>query len=454
MTTLDGAVDLARDRELVERCQMGDEGSFAELYERYHRRLLRFCLRRLHSHDDAEEAVQEAFTRAWRALPKFGGDRRFYPWLTVIAGNVCTDMLRRSSRVVPMDEMPHHAVEVDGEDIDAELLRQVDLAMATEAFAHLSDRHQRVLRLREGTEWSAQRIAEVEGVAVPAVDTLLWRARQAFKREFAVLSDAGGLAGIIGIGVAALRRGLARAWLRAASHAPAPLRGPGVLAATVAITGAAIAGGSIALVGAGPAPHAVPGISTSSTSRAQSHQGGEGGPSSQRTHAGGTGGTRTTTGRATRSSSTRAMGGGGGGGTTSGLAGVMAGTGTSGAPSLAATGLGGVFSGVGGLTLPLGQGGTAPTSTSTVTAATGTATGAVTTATGTVTSTTGAVTSTTGAVTTATGTVTSATGTVTSTTGAVTSTTATATGTVGTAVQTVTTSTTGSSGVGSPFGGL
>ncbi|MDA8309125.1 MAG: RNA polymerase sigma factor [Actinomycetota bacterium] len=267
MATLDGAVDLARDRELVQRCQMGDESSFTELYDRYHRRLHRFCLRRLHSHDDAEEAVQEAFARAWRALPKFGGDRRFYPWLTVIAGNVCTDMLRRSNRIVPMHEMPRRAVEIDGgEDIDAHLLRQVDLAMATEAFSHLSDRHQRVLRLRESTEWSAQRIAESEGVAVPAVDTLLWRARQAFKREFTMLSEAGGLAGLVGIGVAALRRGLARSWLRVASHAPGPLRGPGALAATVALTGAAIAGGGVALVGVGPAPRHASIVSTPSTS--------------------------------------------------------------------------------------------------------------------------------------------------------------------------------------------
>ncbi len=270
MTTLDGAVDLARDRELVERCQAGDEGSFAELYTRYHRRLLRFCLRRLHSNDDAEEAVQESFTRAWRALPTFGGDRRFYPWLTVIAGNVCTDVLRRRARVVPMEEMPVGPVQLDVDDVDADLMRQADLALATAAFANLSDRHQRVLRLRESTEWSAQKIAEVEGVAVPAVDTLLWRAREAFRREFAVLSDAGGLAGFLGLCIATLRRGVGRVWLRVAAHTPAPLRGPGALAATLALTGAAIAGGGVALVGSGPPAHRVTGIPASTTSASSS----------------------------------------------------------------------------------------------------------------------------------------------------------------------------------------
>lgn len=350
MTTLDGAVDLARDRELVERCQMGDEGSFAELYDRYNRRLLRFCLRRLHSHDDAEEAVQEAFTRAWRALPQFGGDRRFYPWLTVIAGNVCTDMLRRQARVVPMDEVPRRAAELDEEAVDEHLLREVDLAMATEALGHLSDRHQRVLRLRESTEWSAQKIAEYEGVAVPAVDTLLWRARQAFKREFAVLSDAGGLAGILGLGVASLKRSVARVWLRAASHLPGHMRGPGAITATVVLTGAAIAGGGVALVGVSHARSHSPAALSSST--APTVGSGAVAPTSKEAGTGasaGSGGTAAATtheGRAdgSRGSSGAVMSG-------SALSGIAGGTGT-GAP-LGATGsktaIGQVVSGVGGI---------------------------------------------------------------------------------------------------------
>ena len=92
-------VDLGRDRALVERCQRGDSAAFANLYARYYERLLRFCLRRLSDRHEAEDATQEAFARAWKALPNFAGERRFYPWLTVIAGNICTDALRRRSRI-------------------------------------------------------------------------------------------------------------------------------------------------------------------------------------------------------------------------------------------------------------------------------------------------------------------------------------------------------------------
>ena len=101
LTSLCDDVDLDRDRALVERCQAGDSAAFGNLYARYYERLLRFCLRRLNDRHEAEDAAQEAFARAWKALPRFAGERRFYPWLTVIAGNICTDMLRRRSRSTP-----------------------------------------------------------------------------------------------------------------------------------------------------------------------------------------------------------------------------------------------------------------------------------------------------------------------------------------------------------------
>lgn len=257
-SVLDGSVDLARDRDLVERCQTGDDRSFEELYSRYNRRLFRFCLRRLHVVDDAEDAVQEAFSRAWRAMPSFAGERHFYPWLSVIARNVCTDVLRRRARMVTMDEPPQGGVVSEDRDVDERLIRAADLAMATEAFAHLSARHQRVLRLRETTGWTAQHIAQAEGLPVPAVDTLLWRAREALKREFALISESGGLAGVFGISFAALRRATGRAWLRIAPYVPGPVRAPGKVAAVVAIVVGASTAGSVALVTNGPA-HPGPG---------------------------------------------------------------------------------------------------------------------------------------------------------------------------------------------------
>jgi RNA polymerase sigma factor (sigma-70 family) len=210
-SNFEGAVDVDRDRVLVERCQSGNLEAFDSLYLHYHQRLLRFCVKRLQERSEAEDVVQETFARAWRALPTFAGDRRFYPWLTVIAGNLCTDTLRRRARLSPLDETMMRTSDVGSYDIEDAVFQAVDAEMVTTAFENLKPRHQRVLDLREKSGWSYQRIAEEEGVGVSAVETLLWRARNALKREFALLAGAEGKAGaLIGLAMTLPRNALRR----------------------------------------------------------------------------------------------------------------------------------------------------------------------------------------------------------------------------------------------------
>ncbi len=239
-------VDLDRDRALVERCQAGDSAAFGNLYARYYERLLRFCMRRLNDRHEAEDAAQEAFARAWKALPNFAGERRFYPWLTVIAGNICTDMLRRRSRSTPTDdvELGHHPMGGGAETSEELVLASVDGELVNRALGRLSTRHRHVLAMREGSGWSYQQIADHEGVEIGTIETLLWRARQALKREFTVLSESkGALAGFLA-GAGALAR---RTVLRVA-HRGAVVQSSGISAGGfrnavvgVAVTGAAVA---------------------------------------------------------------------------------------------------------------------------------------------------------------------------------------------------------------------
>ena len=223
LTSLCDDVDLERDRALVERCQAGDSAAFGNLYARYYERLLRFCLRRLNDRHEAEDAAQEAFARAWKALPNFAGERRFYPWLTVIAGNICTDMLRRRSRSTPTDDMELTARQPGCGGAGAEtsedlVLAAVDGELVNRALNRLSTRHRHVLAMREGSGWTYQQIADHEGVEIGTIETLLWRARQALKREFAVVSESKeALAGFLVAGAALFRRTIFRMAHRGAS---------------------------------------------------------------------------------------------------------------------------------------------------------------------------------------------------------------------------------------------
>ena len=257
LTSLCDDVDLDRDRALVERCQAGDSAAFGNLYARYYERLLRFCLRRLNDRHEAEDAAQEAFARAWKALPRFAGERRFYPWLTVIAGNICTDMLRRRSRSTPTDDLELTAqqpVGVVAEDTSEELvLAAVDGELVNRALDRLSTRHRHVLAMREGSGWTYQQIADHEGVEIGTIETLLWRARQALKREFAVVSESKeALAGFLIATGALIRRTVLRAAHRGATvqHSGGGSGAMRNALAGVAVTGAAVAAAFIA-------PHAL-----------------------------------------------------------------------------------------------------------------------------------------------------------------------------------------------------
>lgn len=182
-------VDLGRDRVLVEQYQEGDVAAFEDLYRRYYGRLFRFCLRRTGDPHEAEELTQEAFARAYRAMPMLRGERRFYPWLSVIASRLCIDSHRRAGRTEPTADVDAGLVS----DPD-HLAAAVDHDLLHQALERLNDRHREVLHLREREGWSYQRIADHYGITMGAVEGLLFRARQALRREF--LSVAGPEAGL------------------------------------------------------------------------------------------------------------------------------------------------------------------------------------------------------------------------------------------------------------------
>ena len=186
----------------------------------------------------------------------FRRERRFDPWLTVIAGNICTDMLRRRTRSTPTDHLELTAqqpVGVVAEDTSEDLvLAAVDGELVNRALERLSTRHRDVLAMREGSGWTYQQIADHEGVEIGTIETLLWRARQALKREFAAVSESkGALAGFLATG-AFFRRSNFRLAHRGANVHPRNGNGGGLRDAMsgLAVTGAAAIAAPIALLDA------------------------------------------------------------------------------------------------------------------------------------------------------------------------------------------------------------
>jgi RNA polymerase sigma-70 factor (ECF subfamily) len=173
--------------------------SFGEL-EQYRGELTAYCYRMLGSPFDAEDAVQDAFVRAWRSREKFEGRSAMRSWLYRIATNVCLDNLKgKERRARPMDLGPSHAPIEANLNIPTEIAwlepipltlvaperDPADVAVANEsirlafvaALQHLPAKQRAVLILREVLDWQATEVAELLDTSVASVNSALQRAR-------------------------------------------------------------------------------------------------------------------------------------------------------------------------------------------------------------------------------------------------------------------------------------
>lgn len=170
-------------------------------FEPYRRELTGYCYRMLGSAFDAEDAVQEAFTRAWRAFDRFEGRASVRTWLYKIASNVCFDMLRASKRRArPMDlnepgtvdgplgeplaerhwiePMPDDRVLTPaGDPADQAVTRESIRLAFVAALQLLPPRQRAVLILRDVLAWRAKEVADLLGTSVQSVNSALQRAR-------------------------------------------------------------------------------------------------------------------------------------------------------------------------------------------------------------------------------------------------------------------------------------
>jgi RNA polymerase sigma factor (sigma-70 family) len=163
------------DERLVALLRSGEHSAFDTLARRYEPRLLWFCWQILRSKEDAEDALQDVFTAAFNALLVDERDIHVRPWLYRIARNRCINHLRRVT-TVGCDSMDDRPAEHDGTVIEKLVSRQRLRELVTDVQA-LADTQRTALLLREIDGFSYQQIAHAMETSVPAVKSLLVRAR-------------------------------------------------------------------------------------------------------------------------------------------------------------------------------------------------------------------------------------------------------------------------------------
>ncbi len=173
------------DPELVERARGGDEAAYRELVDRHKHRIHALCFRVLRDADDAEDAAQEAFVKAFRRLDSFRGDSQFYTWLYRIAANVANDhhQARRRRKTIGVEDPavlapPHHD---DPARPDRAVERDDMGRVARRALERIPPIFRTVLVLREYEGLEYREIAEVLDISVGTVMSRLFRARVRFR---------------------------------------------------------------------------------------------------------------------------------------------------------------------------------------------------------------------------------------------------------------------------------
>ncbi len=186
------------DRQLVERAQRGDKHAFELLVSKYQRKLARLLARFIRDPVEVEDVAQEAFIKAYRALPSFRGDSAFYTWLYRIGINTAKNYLVAMGRRAPT------TTEFNSEDAesfeDGEQLRDINtpesMMMSKEIARTVSDTMEQLpeelrdaITLRELEGLSYEDIATIMNCPIGTVRSRIFRAREAIAEQLRPLLE-------------------------------------------------------------------------------------------------------------------------------------------------------------------------------------------------------------------------------------------------------------------------
>ena len=187
------------DQQLVERAQRGDKQAFDLLVSKYQRKLGRLLSRFIRDPGEVEDVAQEAFIKAYRALPSFRGDSAFYTWLYRIGINTAKNYLvamgRRAPTTTEFDADEAESFE-DGDQLrdintpESVLASKEIAATVQKAMEDLPDELRTAIELREIEGLSYEEIASIMNCPIGTVRSRIFRAREAIAARLRPLVDA------------------------------------------------------------------------------------------------------------------------------------------------------------------------------------------------------------------------------------------------------------------------
>ncbi|WP_438971808.1 RNA polymerase sigma factor RpoE [Methylophaga sp.] len=179
------------DQELVRRVQAGDKKAFDLLIMKYQQRIIHVITGFVHDPVEAMDVAQEAFIKAYRALPGFRGDSAFYTWLYRIAINTSKNYLTAASRRPPVSDVDamdatiyYDAPELKEFETPESSLMSDELKQAIHlAIQELPEDTATAIKLREFEGLSYEEIAEAMDCPIGTVRSRIFRAREAIDKQ-------------------------------------------------------------------------------------------------------------------------------------------------------------------------------------------------------------------------------------------------------------------------------
>ncbi len=179
------------DEELVRRVQKGNSVAFEELVRRYERKVYNIAYRILGNEEEAVEALQDTFLRAYRFIPRFRFKSSFYTWLYRIATNVSLTRLRRrkAQETVSLDEPVKNTDDLvfdlpDTGQTPEQAFQQKRLReKLQEAVKSLPEDYRAVVILRDIEGLSNEEVSKILKISIPAVKSRLHRGRLALREK-------------------------------------------------------------------------------------------------------------------------------------------------------------------------------------------------------------------------------------------------------------------------------
>ncbi len=167
------------ESDWIQEARQGNDEAFTHLVEAYQKPVYNLCYRMLGNDQEAEDAAQETFWRAYRALDRYDPQRSFATWLLAIAAHYCIDQLRRHRpHSFSIDVMDDEVLPDKSIDIEMVGSRMEEQRLVRELVAEMNPIDRAVLILRYWYDLSDREISETISISISAVKSRLHRARR------------------------------------------------------------------------------------------------------------------------------------------------------------------------------------------------------------------------------------------------------------------------------------